>query len=573
MKLHLSNIYNSIRNRFFGKPSDTQQSERLPVFIADLFPVDLSSNLTRISYGIERPDSQLDPIETPGPLDDDELSAEASDTETTHQSWKNFQGLTLNTDIFKKGIIVVKPYNTPVETSEGPLSDQSSFSISSRKLCFSETAIILAQGSKKTVATFTKTTLLLNKLKDYIHTSTTIESGTESDFIIANSVRREEFFFPFIITNNQQHFGFYVYPWLSNNTTHTNAVNFSGFKKFVTAGCMFGSTLKGIDQLGSRLNLIKHDIQFHPSQKILKIDFNPKASNPYEKVIFDEFKQLMLLMNNLSDPEDRTKELYYHLPYYDYMLFGIELFIRNRMTFEALDEFFKVIISKKTHYTNKIKEICRQYKIKYIIESPFENLFGELPTENITQTLLSKLELELITEESTEQLNGIQEQELVQRCLQKLQTNNFNPTHQQVWQDLFKVIRQDDINTLEKLFKVANAFMVLLASHGTQNYTTCSFLPISEKQIQVTHSKFKELGTNYPAVFNITTIDPIISYDLISKKGLLFYFDCCQDSLSKVVERDMITHAHRNIARMAKSTAVASVEDILHGLAKLSCKA
>ena len=453
MKLHLSNIYNSIRNRFFGKPSDTQQSERLPVFIADLFPVDLSSNLTRISYGIERPDLQLDPIETPGPLDDDELSAEASDTETTHQSWKNFQGLTLNTDIFKKGIIVVKPYNTPVETSEGPLSDQSSFSISSRKLCFSETAIILAQGSKKTVATFTKTTLLLDKLKNYVHTSTTIKSETESDFIITNSVRREEFFFPFIITNNQQHFGFYVYPWLSNNTTRPNTVNFSGFKKFVTAGCMFGSTLKGIDQLGSRLNLIKHDIQFHPSQKILKIDFNPKASNPYEKVIFDEFKQLMLLMNNLSDPEDKTKELYYHLPYYDYMLFGIELFIRNRMTFEALDEFFKVIISKKTYYTNKIKEICRQYKIKYIIESPFENLFGELPTENITQILLSKLELELITEESTEQLNGIQEQELVQRCLQKLQTNHFNPTHQQVWQDLFKVIRQDDINTLEKLFK------------------------------------------------------------------------------------------------------------------------
>ena len=502
---------------------------------------------------------------------------ETMPNEIPNQIWRNYQDLEINTAIYKKGILIVKPYGTPIETSEGLLSDESSFYISSRKLFFSQRAIIMEQGSKA-AATLKKTILLLNTLKK--HTEGNNSSVQDEDFIIINKARREEVFLPFIIRNNGS-FGFYIYPWLSNNNTD-GLLHFSGFKQFVTAGCMFGSTLKGIDNIGFSFPLIKHDIKFHDGQHIIKIDFNKKACNPYEEVIFNEFQKVMLLITNLSTIDDEPKQLYYHLPYYDYMLFGIELFVSGRMTLPTLDQFFKEIISKKDEHTHKINSICAKHNIECKIGTPFENLFGELPQDNITETILAKLGLELPTEKPNNQLDYKQEQELVQRCLIKLQTNTLNIEHQQVWQDFIKmmdedkkitvkIIGKDKISTLEDLIKIANASMILLACKGKKDYETCSLLPLSEKQIQVSYENFKKFKRSrniYPAVFNITMIDPIISYDLISKKGLLFYLGCCQDSLSKLVKHDILTHAHKNIALNAESKDNTGIEDIATSLTK-----
>jgi hypothetical protein len=406
----------------------------------------------------------------------------------------------------------------------------------------------------------------------------------EQDFIIANLTRREEVFFPFLVKNNQQNFGFYVYPWLSTNTANDfQKFNFSGFKRFTTVGCMFGSTLKGIDQLGARVDLIKHDIKFHPTQKIVTIEYS-HSYNPYEEVMFNELNKLMLLINHLSD-KSKPSQLYYHLPYYDYMLFGIELFIRGRMELVALEQFFKAIILKTVEHLNRIEEICKHHLINCIIESPFENLFGQFKFQeiakiitedpkniNIVEMILSALGIEPNNEldELNPEQEKVQEELLVQHCLRKLQDNNFNLRHKQVWNDFIK-FSDKKINTLEDLFKIANAVMILVACKEGKDYETCSLLPISEKQIQVSYAKFKESKesrVNYPTVFNITTIDPIVSYDLISKKGLLFYFGCCQNSLSNLVKHDILTYAHKNVTTIAENTDNTAVEDILIGLKK-----
>ena len=512
-------------------------------------------------------------------------STEKKNNEVANQAWYNYQDLEINTKLFKMGVIVIKPYGKQIETVEGSLNDESSFFIGSRKLFFSQIATIINQSSKKKTiaATLKKTTLLLDKLQNYTETDNKFEE--KRDLIIANSARREEVFFPFSVKNNQQNFGFYIYPWLStNNTNDIKNFTFSGFKRFSTAGCMFGSTLKGIDQLEARLDLIKHDIKFHKEQKISTIDFNPKASNPYEEVMFNELDKLMLLINHLSD-KSNPSQLYYHLPHYDYMLFGIELFIRGRMELVALEQFFKAIILKTVEHLNRIEEICKHHLINCIIESPFENLFGQFKFQeiakiitedpkniNIVEMILSALGIEPNNEldELNPEQEKVQEELLVQHCLRKLQDNNFNLRHKQVWNDFIK-FSDKKINTLEDLFKIANAVMILVACKEGKDYETCSLLPISEKQIQVSYAKFKESKesrVNYPTVFNITTIDPIVSYDLISKKGLLFYFGCCQNSLSNLVKHDILTYAHKNVTTIAENTDNTAVEDILIGLKK-----
>jgi len=480
-------------------------------------------------------------------IDEQILLLPESEHYNENKKWVNYYDLEINLPLFKKGILVVRPYRS-IEVSDDCLDDGSSFYISLRELLFNPK--IAPQ----------KTTLLLNKLKEHIEQDSCVKEA--ECFTIINKNRRDEVFSPLVVTDGQHKAGFYVYPWLSNTTNF----EFSGFTRFVTAGCMFGASIKGIEQLYQSFALIKHDIEFHPSQKIVNIEFNPRASNPYEEVIFNEFNKLMLLMKNLSNKTE-LGQVYYHLPYYDYMLFGIELFIRGRMTLKALNQFFKIIILKKIEYVEKIKAICEYYHMECKIESPFENLFGNVQLERITETILEKLEVpirELNPELDVEQTK-LHERDLVQYCLMRLQTNDINKEHKQVWIDFVSVIGIDKIYNLEGLFKIANATMVALAATGEEDYKTCSVLPVSEKQIQVGYSDFKKSKVNYPTVFNLTTIDPVIGYDPVNdvrKKGLLFYFGSCQDSLSKLVKQDILTLAHKNIALAAENKNGVGVQDI-----------
>ena len=416
----------------------------------------------------------------------------------------------------------------------------------------------------------------------------------EQDFVIANSTRREEVFFPLVVRNNLQNLGFYVYPWLStNNAIDFQKFIFSGFKRFVTVGCMFGSTLKGIDQHGARLDLIKHDIEFHPLQKIVTIEYS-HSSNQYEEVMFNELEKLLMLINHLSD-KSTPRQLYYHLPYYDYMLFGIELFIRGRMELAALEQFFKAIILKTVEHVNRIKEICKRHAIHCIIRSPFENLFGRLKFKgedikfhniarminedpkkiSIVEMILPALgtlgEHTIDLSNESDDLSGIhskaQEKLLVHHCLKQLQENNLNIRHKQVWNDYIRILGKE-INTLDDLFRAANAIVVLLASQGEENYKVCSILPFSEKQIQVSYEAFckkaaEQEPDKYPVIVNLTTIDAILAYDH-NRQGLLFYYGSSADSLNHLVtERDILTAAHANIASNAYNQDSIEIEQVL----------
>jgi hypothetical protein len=162
----------------------------------------------------------------------------------------------------------------------------------------------------------------------------------------------------------------------------------------------------------------------------------------------------------------------------------------------------------------------------------------------------------------------VQEELLVQHCLRKLQDNNFNLRHKQVWNDFIK-FSDKEINTLDDLFRTANAIVVLLSCQGEENYKVCSILPFSEKQIQVSYSAFygKSNG-KYPVIVNITTIEPVLSYDH-NRQGLLFYYGSCPDSLSRLItEGDILTAAHENIARTVENKESIDIEQVLTMLKK-----
>jgi hypothetical protein len=356
----------------------------------------------------------------------------------------------------------------------------------------------------------------------------------------------EEVFLPFVINRQVEEkaelpqFGLKLYPWFSRDANNAGKkFKHEGFKIFAVELCMFGAAMKGRDGNNNLLSLIKHDIKFFPGQKIISIECMEPCF--YETAQLAIFENLVHMISQLSHPRE-PKKLYCHLPYYDYMLFGIELFIQNRINEKALSQFFNKIFQKKSAFSKRLIEICRTQDIQITIESPFDNVFGGLTLkkgDSISKNILRILELEDYTKEELTEEQILQKQaSVVQRCLTLVVENEYNTLHRQVWKDFIQ--KAGDITTLKELFKIANAVMIGAASYKKKDDEVCSLMPLSGKQIQRGYTKYSGVDPRYPRIINLTFVDPVIGYsqerDVHNKdQGLLFYVDDSRGAANKVI--------------------------------------
>ena len=406
-------------------------------------------------------------------------------------------------------------------------------------------------------------------------------TDVQKQFFIFNPRRRDEIFLPLSV----KRMGFYLYPWLSKEKPDWH---FSGFEQFVTAGCLFGSSLKGRNNKGTLYPFIKHERYFFNGEHITSIVYNSHKPGPYEESLFFEFEKWCGLIDTLSDSStNKPKRLFFHLPDYDYVLFGIELYLRGRITYKALDDFIKIIFDKKEQYVQKISELCRKYNITVTISSPFENLFGYQTTkDNLTKVIFETLQIQNYSptlgkvDEKTQKEN---EMRLVRNCINRLLTNQFNVEHGKVWLDFIKShIHENEqdhsledilkiacrsISTIEDLFKIANSIVIGIASKGKPEYKTCSLLPLSEKQIQINYGQYikkSTLQSKYPPIFNATVLDSLLTYTGATN-GPLFYFDTEEMKLLEQLTRnfDLLRIASNNIYLMLIEKPQNELESIL----------
>lgn len=478
--------------------------------------------------------------------------------------WINYKDIQINAYYFKRGLVLVKPkyVSHPIEKKENfHIKDQEFYFALPEKSNGENTKLdkvnlpdaYFIEQTKNLLATLTKFVSTNNKES----TPIALESD---DIVLFNKKYREEIFLPLILNIHQQILGLYIYPWHSKYNAN---FNFSGFSQFITTSGLLGAILKGENQLEGRHILLNHNIKFYIDEKIIYIRYNSEKLNPYEQMLFSEFEKLCFLIDIFSNP-NHPKQLLYHLPYYDYILFGIKLFIYGKITLDALNTLYEIILTERENYFIKINKICKEHKIRVKIESPFDNLFGSLDNqENIAVTILRTLNLpcDEISPNTDQVLCKEQENKLVQFCLLHLQTNTFNETHRQVWQDSVDN-NEYGIESLEALFKVANALMLAVAAKSKNDYETCSLLPLSKKQAQDDYdtnyksfvkTSLKEIYP-YPSVFNLTIFEPLLAYSY-STEELLFYFRECRSTLSELIsEKKLLQHAYANVGLFASKS-------------------
>jgi|GEM_PF-2379103 len=391
---------------------------------------------------------------------------------------------------------------------------------------------------------------------------------TEGTYIV-NIKRKEEVFIPVAVDKKS---AVYMYPWISkyNKKFKELPQSYQGFTQFVSATCMFGSSLRGqiAYDSGVGIPLIKHDMDYGWGLKIQNISVDPIESSIYDQMVFSELNQLAHSIIKFTNI-DKDAHLLLHLPYCDYIFYCLDLFVKGRMTLLALNNAIIEIYERKGIYERKIHDIFGQHNIRVKITSPFESLFqhGELShfeeevgeqnldSEVLAIKLLKQLGLETdekfyanfnpvksakMSEE--DHLINLQKsaegkrkacKKLIQNCLDKLQDENANPHTYNVWRDIVKMQKAkfekryksaiekhkkspqeeqkpvlEEIDNFEFLFHMANTVVLAQASNGQQAFETCSILPISEKQIQTTYAEYLD---SYSQACNIDNYVPVFN--------------------------------------------------------------
>lgn len=426
------------------------------------------------------------------------------------KNWQVFGDLCIHTLFLQKGLLVI----TPNSYANKPpcIADN---------LCINEREFVLYTPNQNKPPpnnrSLRKASTLLSTLLDFnTQHQQILQSITDFDVVLFNKKRREELFLPVLFSPEWHNGGLYVCPWLGKSN---QPFSFSGFKQFVTAGCMFGASLQGVTNNNKTVELINHQLTLDDGDVITQLKW--QSPSPFESILFNEFKKTCLLVNALTSPND-PKQVLYHLPAADYIIFGIKLFLQGKITRQVLQELVDLIRQQEDYHRQELTAIAKKNNIDLQFTSPFANALPHLDKDTFNKVLDSFSSIQALSLPLIEK-----EQLATSLLLNQLQTNTFDLKQAMLWQKLCR--ENPAINDIEGVFKLANTLVLAQASQHHQDYEVCSLLPLSEKQIQVHFDLMnsalqkKSIPSAFPALVFLTLFDPVVTYSE-STNGHLFYF-------------------------------------------------
>lgn len=461
-------------------------------------------------------------------------------------------GLYLNALLFEKGIVSFlhdegeDEYTETVEFSED--TGLTVTTSKSRQLSFRSTS------------NFGREARDTQKLFDKI-----FNPGSSCSYSVLNPSRRGEVY---SCATAGDGYSLNIHPWqLPGDKRALN--EFSGFDVYHTAGCMGGTQIHAAMKNNFKGSLIKHHLDI--SEPIVRVFLDqPRIANQYEALQFEEIRIAAAIMAKNARPGVKAK-VFHHLPWIDYILFGVSLFTQGRMTFKALDQLCKIMLEKKDFHVAKLSEIYETFGLKPLFVSPFDNLFEVDKVGSDTSLVdLVLRALSISKDDRTFLQDGTKEkifcdQGFAQSCLAVLSTNNFSQNQRVIWEraraELSNEKSDDCLRTVEDLFDVANAMVIACAA--AEGVNVASILPVHEKQIQIEYGRrYRKLNSN--PVICLTHV-PLVCANSLSTCGLTFYFEFSRfsDDIASLVEKGLLQIANKNLLATALGQPATSLERFL----------
>ena len=353
---------------------------------------------------------------------------------------------------------------------------------------------------------------------------------------------RNEVYYPVAFVKNGDPIGgAYLHIWQSGISEQLKLprapLNEAPIKEFYTGGCLFGSSLYGIDQNGYKHSLTSPHYEIDDDVFIQSIEC-PFSGHPDELLTMQSLVNKVPLMKALG--HEKNIILRFHLPLSNYILYGLNWFLLGKMSHDAFVEYTNIVKARAIAQTAILKQFGEKHDINLNISTSIDNLgLSEGSAKTLVSDLFIKLGLEGSYDMDGFNNIGSDTYSLVVNKIWAFLINQ-NSDVGEVWRHGFEKMHLGEIdldhsNLLTINFMDYSANLALAARQHSDR-EVASLLPSHEGP--VSHWYKKVFAEKYGPVLCIQWLSPI-QINIADFRDRVFYLEHYVKELSMLMDKEV----------------------------------
>jgi hypothetical protein len=372
--------------------------------------------------------------------------------------------------------------------------------------------------------------------------------------IVSTEVRSEVYVPIAVFHRKKLQVGAYAYIWRCCSTeqaekTPPRSISSAPVTAIVTGMCMFGTNIMGIDQKGCRHPLTNTFYTFPSGACIQSIEVTRAGLHPYEQMMLREFDLQLPMLKALGN--GMSQKIFYQCVHAEYILYGINAYIRGEMTLRALHVYTRCVTERADFIRDAIEKSCERHGFEFDGgQSTLSHLFINSSMENDSDTgnwcrnflvqqdiIPSHIESSMPLEERLGIIRKI-----FSKCIDQLASQTG--INGEVWRNIREQILNESsdgahhvdasslltLNFLNYAAKVA----VVKGSHPSQNL--CLLHPFQEKAMALA---YKDLHADkFGEILAINWVPPIFCHG--SFKDGLYYLEEHKEVINQMIHEGLL---------------------------------
>lgn len=318
----------------------------------------------------------------------------------------------------------------------------------------------------------------------------------------------------------------YLSPWVTQgNIKSTELPHAPKIKLFSSGTCLFGDSLKGKNQFGQAYPLVERD-QIHAMTGIVTSVIGDKELSAYELVMYQMFDILLPMIELLGSY--KNVEISYHIPVPEYILYGIDYYLNQKITLEALLEYIQKVNERGYQHKAMMHYFGLASNKKVYCFSPLDSLALE----------------ELVTKEK---LHAFIKSFTIPALLTSLR--NQPGVSGETWKHALTHLEDESTLTLFDLNKMSYSVKVAIDSYYKDHLEVALVDYANERPIALNYAK-NFIGT-WPAILSIHWLPGIMVYAQ-EKNHSLFFAGEDSNAIRVTIKEGILRKQSESLAKSIK---------------------
>lgn len=320
-------------------------------------------------------------------------------------------------------------------------------------------------------------------------------------------------------------------------------------KEFFTGGCMFGYPLYGIDQSGNKHSLTNPHSEIPSHAKIHFID-SKYESHPDEIQNRESIENIIPLIKVFSNGLAKIR---YHLPTPNYILYGVNWYLKGKMSSSALKSYIKIVKDRATYHKNFICMLSKEHKIEMMTSSTLDCLqLDRISEDDFINTLFRNLDIDCpVTDESSDLELTNARRRLFDAIFSRIASQPGNLG--KVWKHLEKLKNEGDISNSANPNLLQINFLDYSANLAEavdmhEDREVFSIWPSQESPI--THWYKKLFAEEFGTAMCLHWLSPL-QVHIEKYRDRIFYIEDCIDDINLILSKGLLKYNFLQVAAVA----------------------